>query len=373
MAEEHYLKEELYRRLQTEPALFAFLQSGALDGIWYWDLTDQSQWWMSPRVWEVLGYPPEQPPAWRNLLLPEDAQATLDAFQAQIQQPAPAIHEQIIRYRHATGRTVWIRCRSIILRDGDGVPLRMLSAHTDISALKEAQQQLTLANRQLQQRSDELTAFATIASHDLKAPVRQLASLAELLQLELAELDVQDDTLDHIIGLITRRAAMAVQMHDDLLAYATAGGAPAAVEPIDLDALVREVWLAHQTPGFSLHLPAPLPTARLPRVPVVTVLSNLFSNAVQHHDRDHGTVSVTAAAQDGLLVLSVADDGPGIPDTFRDKVFEAFKTLQSRDSGGGTGLGMALVQKLTERFGEGTTLHSNTPRGTRFETRWHTR
>lgn len=375
MAEDHYLKRELYHRVQTDPALFDFLQSGALDGVWYWDLTAQEHEWMSPRMWEALGYPPDEmphtPASWQALVHPEDATAAFEALKAHLAD-ARVPYDQIIRYRHRTGRTVWIRCRGITVRDEDGTPTRMLGAHTDITPLKEAEQKLQLANHLLQQRSEDLEQFASIASHDLKSPIRQLGSLAVLLQTELDELGIQNETVSQVIDLIRKRAALALQMHNDLLEYATAGGALMPTEPLDLDALAREVWQAHEAPGFSLDLPAPLPTCWLPRVPVATVLSNLFSNAISHHDREQGTITVTAAEEGTALRLIVADDGPGIPEAFRQKVFEVFQTLRSRDDGGGTGLGLALVRKLTERFGEGTTLHANDPRGTRFETRWRT-
>jgi signal transduction histidine kinase len=81
------------------------------------------------------------------------------------------------------------------------------------------------------------------------------------------------------------------------------------------------------------------------------MMRNLIQNAVVHHDRDHGRIAVTCAATDQALVLEVADDGPGIPPEYHERVLLPFHALKRRDEGGGGGLGLALVNKIVQRWG----------------------
>lgn len=138
----HYLQRELYELDQTDSSIFEFLQAGSLDGVWYWDLTDSAHEWMSERFWRVFGYDPAKrehlAAEWQDMIHPEDLQTALANFEAHCADPGIPC-DQNVRYTHADGSTVWGRCRGIVIRDDEGTPIRMLGAHTDITALKQAE------------------------------------------------------------------------------------------------------------------------------------------------------------------------------------------------------------------------------------------
>ena len=121
----HYLKRELYQLVREDPSIFDFLQDGSLDGIWYWDLEDPEHEWISPRFWEVFGYDPQEKPhradAWQDMIHPDDLEVALDNFHKHCADPLHP-YDQIVRYRHKNGSTVWVRCRGTVLRDGEGKP-----------------------------------------------------------------------------------------------------------------------------------------------------------------------------------------------------------------------------------------------------------
>ena len=124
--EEHYLKEELYQLVRSDPAIFEFLQAGSLDGIWYWDVERQDQEWMSPRFKELFGYRDDEIPNtsewWQANIFPEDRDVALDNFAKHLADPNHP-YDQIVRYRHRDGSTVWVRCRGLAIRDDDGLSL----------------------------------------------------------------------------------------------------------------------------------------------------------------------------------------------------------------------------------------------------------
>lgn len=139
---EHYLKQELYARIRTDPEVFEFLQAGSLDGIWYWDLENPEHEWYSPRFAEGLGYAHHEIPSssqwWQTHIFPEDLEVARNNFEHHLHDPRHP-YDQIVRYRHKDGSTVWVRCRGVALRNKSGKPVRMLGAHTDVTTLKKAE------------------------------------------------------------------------------------------------------------------------------------------------------------------------------------------------------------------------------------------
>jgi len=144
----HYLRNELYKLIQNDKAIFDFLQNGSLDGIWYWDLENTDNEWMSPRFWTTLGYDPERrmhlSSEWQDLIHPKDLQTALQNFKKHCADPAHP-YDQVVRYRHKDGSTVWVRCRGIAIRDKTGKPIRMLGAHTDLTQQKKIEKELRIS------------------------------------------------------------------------------------------------------------------------------------------------------------------------------------------------------------------------------------
>ncbi len=144
-SDNHYLKDELYKLLQETPQFFEFLQKGSLDGIWYWDLEHPEHEWMSPQFWETLGYDPEAMPhrasEWQQRIAPDDLRMALDNLGKHLADP-DFPYDQVVRYRHKDGSVVWIRCRGMAIRDDAGKPVRMLGAHTDLTAQKLTEEAL---------------------------------------------------------------------------------------------------------------------------------------------------------------------------------------------------------------------------------------
>lgn len=156
---DHYLKRELDERLRNDPAVFAFLESASLDGLWYLDLERPGELWCSPRFWTNLGYDPAEMPAGaaavRALIHPADL-AELDRRVAAHLADESVPYEQLLRYRHASGREVTVRSRGRALRDGGGRPVRMLGAHNDVTDLRRVERLLTETNHAARVGSWEL-------------------------------------------------------------------------------------------------------------------------------------------------------------------------------------------------------------------------
>src|SRR6056297_160622 len=150
--DENYLKKELYDLIKTDNRVFDFLQDSSLDGLWYWDLENMENEWMNRKFWTTLGYDPDEMPhkssAWQNMINPDDLKKVDVNLQKHIENPDYPF-DQIVRYQHKKGSTVWIRCRGLIIRDKNGKPVRMIGAHHDLTLLKEKEEELKKEKQRL--------------------------------------------------------------------------------------------------------------------------------------------------------------------------------------------------------------------------------
>jgi len=159
----HYLEQELYENMREGEGPFEWLQAGSLDGVWYWDLEHPEHEWMSDRFWQTLGYDPAEMPhlaaAWQAIVHSDDLALALKNLERHCEDPSHS-YDQIVRYRHKEGHTVWVRCRGLAIRDKNGTPLRMLGAHTIVTAQKEAELALARKNEELEKAKKQLEHLA---------------------------------------------------------------------------------------------------------------------------------------------------------------------------------------------------------------------
>lgn len=140
--EDNYLKIELSELIKSDDGVFDFIQSSSFDGLWYWDLVNPENVWMSPKFWTSLGYNPDEMPnkssAWKNIINQDDLKvvtANLGKHFENSNHP----YDQVVRYLHVNGSTVWIRCLGKVCRDENGKPIRMLGAYHNITVIKNAE------------------------------------------------------------------------------------------------------------------------------------------------------------------------------------------------------------------------------------------
>jgi PAS domain S-box-containing protein len=145
MKDKHYLRNELYELVRRDSAIFDFIQESSLDGIWYWDLDNPEEEWMSPKFWSALGYDyevmPHKPSAWQGIINPDDFKLANELFIKHCENPEIP-YDQTLRYTHKNGSTVWIRCRGFAIRDNEGRPIRMLGSHQNVTEYVKNEQKL---------------------------------------------------------------------------------------------------------------------------------------------------------------------------------------------------------------------------------------
>lgn len=226
---------------------------------------------------------------------------------------------------------------------------------------------LERSNADLERSNADLDAFAYIASHDLKEPLRGLHNYSVFL-LEAYEHQLDEDGAAKLRTLVRLTQRMDALI-DSLLLYSRVGRMDLSFRPTDLNELLREV-LDVLSPRLEqlrvqVQVPPDLPTLTVDRVRTGEIFSNLVTNAMKYNDSPEPTVQIGALRPGGrgdlpvppgvpehATVLFVRDNGIGIREKHFENIFRIFKRLHARDQfGGGTGAGLTIVRKIVERHG----------------------
>lgn len=318
---------------------------------------------VNPAFQRILGYTSEEllSTSFVDFVHPEDRERTRNAME-QLSAGEPVVDFRN-RYRARDGSWRWLAWRSSP-PDEEG---RIYAVARDITEERRAQEVITRQAAELERSNADLEEFAYVASHDLQAPLRAIGNLADFVAEDL-EGDVPAAVRQHLEAMRTRVAQMQ-QLIDDLLAYSRAGRVAAATRSVDTGALARSVVALLGPPAtMTVTIDPEMPELVTERSPLEQVFRNLIGNAIKHNDRSDGTVQISARRAGTEWEFSIADDGPGIPEEARSRIFQMFQQLESSE--GGTGIGLALVAKTVERAGGRVWVESAPGRGSVFRFTW---
>lgn len=217
-----------------------------------------------------------------------------------------------------------------------------LAAVSDISVRKHLELALRQANANLEE-------FTYVASHDLRSPLRGISDLMEWIAADLGA-DAPTNVTKNL-SRVQQRIERMEHLIDDLLSYARAGQAATQYSQVNMIDLAQEIVELQPIPKeFEIQLDIHIDPFQATRTPLETALRNLISNAVKHHDRAAGVIRVVAHEDDSYCVVSVIDDGPGVPGASKERIFKLFQTLTANQRGG-SGIGLALTKRVVEVHG----------------------
>ena len=235
--------------------------------------------------------------------------------------------------------------------------------------LRRRAAELTRVAAALERSNRELDAFAYAASHDLRAPLRGTANLAQWIEEDLQE-HLSPETREMLV-LMRGRMHRMEGLIEGLLEYSRAGRVHHEAVPVDTGILTRDVVdLLAPPEGALITIEPGLPIILTERPPFQQVMMNLIGNALKHAGGGRARVTVAAADAGDFYEFSVADNGPGIDPQFHERIWGIFQTLEARDTVEGTGIGLALVKKLVEVQGGRISVDSSAGRGATFRFLW---
>jgi len=217
---------------------------------------------------------------------------------------------------------------------------------------------------ELKKKNDELSQFAYVVSHDLKAPVRGIASVVQWIEEDLH--DEISEKMRTYLDIIPDRISRIEALIDGLLEYARVGRENSIKEWVEVAALIDDlvdIVVPEEYQVIKNNLPGFLTEKLL----LQQVFGNLISNAVKY---GRGEIAVSCVERADYYEFSVSDNGPGIPEEYREKIFVIFQTLREKEDKESTGIGLAIVKKIIDDKHCSIRVRSSGTGGAMFEFTW---
>jgi signal transduction histidine kinase len=235
-----------------------------------------------------------------------------------------------------------------------------------LEGLADSERIINRANHDLREANRELEQFVHTVSHDLKSPIVTIQGFVGHLQRDLQE--GRTDRLDDFAGRISNASTRMRSNIDDLLQLSRVGRVNGPFVWLDMDAIVQEMIEDHATEigerGVSITVDE-LPPLRSDRMRIAQLFDNLIVNALKHGSTaERPAIHIGAECAGGEHRYFVRDNGAGIPEEDRERVFELFRRLDHRSDG--SGIGLALVKRIAEVHGGRVWIESEPDAGTTF-------
>ena len=349
------------KRVEAEMQKLAEQHQLALDaarmGWWHYDpITRIASW--DGRFIEIFGVTGYSRPEDEILarLHPEDLPGVWAKAEAALGPVSPHVFSAEYRINLPGGSMKWIETHGIASFEGVGENRRVRSfvgTVQDITERKRTEATLTEHAAKLEEINKELESFSYSVSHDLRAPLRAIAGFSQMILKKEGERF--DEETRRRFQVISDNAETMGRLIDDLLAFSRLGRQAIAKRGLDMEELIGEVWeeLVTINPGRELNLKiGRMPAASGDRTLIRQVYSNLLENAVKFtRGRDAAVIEAGSYVKDNEPVYYVRDNGVGFDMKFYDKLFGVFQRLHTDEEYKGTGIGLALVQRIVHRHG----------------------
>lgn len=265
-----------------------------------------------------------------------------------------------MRNRAKDGTIYWVDTTIVPFMNEKGKPYQYMAIRSDITERKNAEEAINQLNKELEERvnkrteelkkaNGELEAFSYSVSHDLRAPLRAVHGFSRILEEDYAA-KIGGDA-QRVIGVIKSNTVKMGNLIDDLLAFSRMGKSMVNKTRIDNNELVQEVIKNYEA-GHIEWIINPLPEAMADRNLVRQVWINFISNAVKYSSHnENARVEIGAYASGEQQVFYVKDNGVGFDEQYKHKLFKVFQRLHDADEFEGTGIGLAIVEKIISKHG----------------------
>jgi len=239
---------------------------------------------------------------------------------------------------------------ALLLLENGRLYAQLAAAHERERRERELAQAKTV---ELSALNKELEAFSYSVSHDLRAPLRAVVGYARMLEEDHAPR--LDEEGKRLLDVVSGEAGRMGELIDDLLDFSRLGRKPLQVQPLDMTALARDVAARltanHATVPVTVAI-GELPATQGDRALLHQVWANLIGNSVKYSSvRESPRISISGVTEGGEQVYRVEDNGVGFDMNYADKLFGVFQRLHSQEEFPGTGVGLAIVQRVINRHG----------------------
>jgi len=295
---------------------------------------------------------------WGEVLHPDDSERTIAAWQECVRTMGNWDIEH--RFRGVDGQLHPILARGVPVKNEHGEVIYWAGINLDIKRIKQAEEEVKRLNDDLLVRNDklefankEMESFIYSVSHDLRGPLRAISGFAELAMKNIADKVSEKDK--RYLSRIQAGTEKMSRLIDDLLTLSKISRQEIRRKPIDLSKMasfiVAELREANPSRNVEVDIEQGL-TVKADQGLIEIVLSNLIGNAWKFTGKtEHALIEFGSMEQDGKIIYYVRDNGAGFNQEYAGKMFWPFHRLHSEEAFEGTGIGLAIVERIIHRHG----------------------
>ena len=235
----------------------------------------------------------------------------------------------------------------------------------EITEREEAERRQAELIEKVDNINKELKDFASIVSHDLKAPLRGIKSLATWILDDCS--DKLGEQGNEQMNLLLGRVERMYNLIDGIIQYSKAGRIEEKNVPVNLDDFIPEaIDMLVPPENILITIENTMPVIECAETHVMQLFQNLLSNAIKYMDKPQGQIKVGCVEEDGFWKFSIADNGPGIEEKHFEKIFKMFQALSVSEDFEGTGVGLTIAKKIVELYGGNIWVESKIGKGSTF-------
>jgi len=366
---------DITERKQIESALkiseksLADAQHLAHIGSWVWNInTDEIIW--SNELYLIYGVDPNTfiptMSSFANYMHPDDEEYVNENVEQLLSEGKP--HNFDFRIILDNGSTRVLNTLAEVAEyDKNGKPSTILGINQDITDRKEIELKLNENIKKLAQSNKELEQFAYITSHDLREPLRMITSFLQLLEKRYK--DQLDQDANEFIGFAVDGAKRLDAMTNDLLQYSRITSEKREVTSVNFEQVLEHVLTnlkvqIEENNAFITH--DPLPILYGDEQLKVQLLQNIISNAIKYRSQETPKIHISAKKEKNQYLFSIKDNGMGMSSKHLKQIFTIFKRLHTNEEYEGTGIGLAIAQKIVQQQGGQIWAESEPGKGSTF-------
>ncbi len=349
---------------------FELATKATSDIIWDWNL-ETGEAYRTANFQERLGYQEDKrllgQDFWESIIHPDD----IDRVRKKLENFLSSDHthwEQEFRIRKGDGTYIHVLDKGFALRNSSGKVTRIIGATQDITSKKQTELDLIELNQKLANANQELQAFASVASHDMKEPLRMISSFMNLLQSKYGP--QLDQKANQYIHFAVDGANRLSQLITDLLEFSRVGFDPKLIADVNIKEVINEVISLKsdliRAANAKIEV-GPMPTIKTIPMPIRIVFQNLLGNALKYINPGQDLqIQIQSEELSSHWQFVVRDNGIGIEPQYLEQIFELLKRLHPKSTYPGTGMGLTTCRKIVTHFGGKIWAESTPGKGSSF-------
>ena len=332
-------------------------------------MADADGWifWYNKQWYEYTGTTLEEMEGWgwQKVHHPDYVKSVTEEWSTSIKEGKP--YDNIFPLKGKDGNYRWFLTRITPIKDSKGKIQRWFGTNTDITERKIREEELEITMKKLEQSNKELEQFAYITSHDLREPLRMITSFLQLLERRYK--DKLDEDANEFIEFAVDGAKRLDRMTNDLLQYSKITSQKRENIPVNFEHVLEHALTNLKVPveeNNAIITHDLLPTINVDEQLMVQLFQNLIGNAIKYRSQETPKIHISATKEKNKYLFSIKDNGIGMSPKHLEKIFTIFQRLHTQEEYEGTGIGLAIAQKIVHQQGGQIWVESELGKGSTF-------